>query len=50
MFGNGPNNDPFFGGMFDFNQDGKTDLGERTLGFLIMDQLSRDDEDDEDDD
>ena len=29
----GSKNDDFFGGMFDFNGDGKTDLGEEFLAY-----------------
>lgn len=35
-----------FGGMFDFNGDGKEDFGEQWLGFKIMEQLSSDEEKD----
>lgn len=33
-----------FGGMFDFNGDGKEDFGEQWLGFKMMEQLSSDEE------
>ncbi len=34
-------NDDFFGGMFDFNGDGQTDAVEATLGYQILDEMSR---------
>ena len=33
----------FFGGIFDFNRDGKTDFSEQFLGFMIK---TEDDDDD----
>lgn len=38
-------NDDFFGGMFDFNGDGQTDAVEAALGYQILDEMSREDED-----
>ena len=44
-------NDHFFGGMFDFDGDGRTDAIEAAIGFQILDEMSRkDDEGDNDDD
>lgn len=37
-------NDDFFGGMFDFNGDGQTDTVEAALGYQILDEISREDE------
>ena len=39
-----------FGGMFDFNGDGETDLIEQAIGFSILDEMSKEDEDEDDDD
>ena len=36
--------DPF-GGMFDFNGDGNTDAAEQALGFMILDDMRRENED-----
>ena len=44
------NNDDFFGGMFDFNGDGQTDVVEAAIGFQVLDEMSREkDENDESD-
>jgi hypothetical protein len=41
----------FFGGIFDFNRDGKTDFSEQLLGFRIMqDMMNTEDEDSDLDD
>ena len=41
----------FFGGIFDFNRDGKTDFSEQFLGFMIMqDMMNTEDEDSDLDD
>ena len=32
------NNDDFFGGAFDFNGDGKTDLTEQTIGLQMLEE------------
>lgn len=40
------NDNDFFGGMFDFHGDGHTDGAEQALGFMILDDMSRDDEED----
>ena len=32
----GSKNDDIFGGFFDFNGDGKTDIGEEWVGYKIM--------------
>ena len=40
----------FFGGMFDFNGDGETDAAEQALGFIILDDMIREDEDNDDGD
>lgn len=37
-------NDDFFGGMFDFNGDGQTDAVEAALGYQILDEMNRDEE------
>ena len=37
-------NDDFFGGIFDFDGDGQTDDAEAAIGFMIMDEWSREDE------
>ena len=39
-----------FGGLFDLNGDGETDLIEQAIGFSILDELSREDEEDEEED
>ena len=44
------NNGDFFGGMFDFNGDGQTDAAEAALGYQILDEMSRDDNEDDDED
>lgn len=50
----GSKNDDFFGGMFDFNGDGKTDLGEEFLAYQIFEEVMKeetnDTESDDDDD
>ena len=38
------NNDDFFGGMFDFNGDGKTDTIEAALGYQILAEIGREDD------
>ena len=43
-------NDDFFGGMFDFNGDGQTDAVEAALGCQILDEMDREEEDEEDPD
>ena len=37
-------NDDFFGGMFDFNGDGQTNAVEAALGYQILDEMNRDEE------
>lgn len=44
------NNDDFFGGMFDFNGDGRTDAVEAALGYQILDEMDREDDEDNDSD
>ena len=44
------NNDDFFGGMFDFDGDGQTDDIEAAVGFMVLDELCREDEDADEDD
>ena len=44
------NNDDFFGGMFDFNDDGQTDAVEATIGIQVLDEISREDKDADEDD
>lgn len=34
-------NDDFFGGMFDFNGDGKTDLGEQFIAYKIFEEVTK---------
>ena len=41
-------NDDFFGGMFDFNGDGQTDAAEEALGFMVLDEMSRKNNEEED--
>lgn len=41
------NYNDFFGGMFDFDCDGHTDAAEQALGFMILDDMSREDEENE---
>ena len=36
-------NDDFFGEMFDFNSDGQTDAVEAAIGFQVLDEMDRDD-------
>lgn len=36
--------DIFSGGPFDFNGDGKMDVGETALGFMMLDELEKDKE------
>ena len=44
------NNDDFFGGMFDFNGDGRTDAVEAALGCQILDEMDLEDDEDNDSD
>ncbi len=44
------NDDDFIGGLFDFNGNGKTDAAEQALGFMILDDMSQEDEDNDDGD
>ncbi len=37
--------DNIFGGMFDFNKDGKTSIGESFIGYNIMNEVMKDDDD-----
>ena len=41
------NNNDIFGGMFDFNGDGKTDFAEETLGFKILEDIDKNSNEDE---
>ncbi len=52
MFGDGGFGDNLFGGLFDFNRDGKEDLGELWIAYNIFngDDDKDEDEDDEYDD
>ena len=43
-------NDDFFGGMFDFNGDGQTDAIEASIGFQVLDEMDREDDEDNDSD
>ncbi len=38
------NKDDIFGGMFDFDGDGKTDIGEEFLAYMMFEELSKDEE------
>ena len=38
----------FFGGIFDYNKDGKTDFSEKFLGFMIMQDMMNEEEEDSD--
>lgn len=42
-------NDDLFGGMFDFNGDGKTDLGEQFIAYKIFEEVTKEDNPDSDD-
>lgn len=42
-------NDDLFGGMFDFNGDGKTDLGEHFIAYKIFEEVTKEDNPDSDD-
>ena len=42
--------DDFFGGLFDFNGDGHTDMIEAYMGFQILQEMDREDDRDEEDD
>lgn len=42
-------NNDFFGGMFDFNGDGQTDAVEAAIGFQVLDEMSREEEDNDSD-
>lgn len=44
------NSDDFFGGLFDFNGDGKTDLAEQFVAFKILEDIEKEESDEEDDD
>lgn len=39
----------FFGGIFDFNRDGKTDISEQFLAFMMMQETMGQIDEDEDD-
>ena len=43
-------NDNSFGGMFDFNGDGHTDAVEAALGYKILDEMDREEDEDNDSD
>ena len=40
-------NGGFFGGMFDLDGDGQTDAVEAAIGFQVLDEMSRETEDGE---
>ena len=42
----GSKNDDYFGGMFDFNGDGKTDIGEEFLAYQIFEEVMKEETDD----
>ena len=37
----------FLGGLFDLNRDGETDIIEQAIGFTVLDEMSREDEDED---
>ena len=39
-----------FGNLFDFNGDGHTDAFEAAMGFILMEELSKDEEDEDESD
>ena len=39
-------NDDFFGGIFDFNGDGQTDSVEAALGYQILNEMDRKNDED----
>lgn len=43
-------NDDFLSGMLDFNGDGQTDAVEASLGYQILDEIDRDDDEDNESD
>ena len=43
-------NDDFFGGMFDFNGDGRTDAVEAAIGFQVLEEMDRDDDEEAEED
>lgn len=43
-------NDDFFGGMFDFNSDGQTDAVEAAIGFQVLEEMDRDDDEEAEED
>ena len=38
----------FLGGLFDLNRDGETDVIEQAIGLSILEELSKEDEEDDD--
>lgn len=44
------NSDYFFGGLFDFNGDGKTDIAEQFVAYKILEDINKEDGDEEDED
>lgn len=42
-----PKNKDFFGGLFDFNGDGKTDLGEQFIAFQMFEAATKEQEQDD---
>lgn len=45
---NGHSKSNFFGGNFDFNGDGKTDIGEQFLAYMIFEEIMGKQAEDED--
>ena len=41
--------DNLFGGLFDFNGDGETDMLEGMIGLHILDEIDREEEEEDDD-
>lgn len=44
------NNNDFFGGLFDFNGDGKTSIDEEFLAYKIFEETTKEESDDENED
>ena len=42
--------DDMFGGLFDFDGDGETDMLEGMIGLHILDEMDKEDDDEEEDD
>ena len=42
--------DDLFGGLFDFNGDGETDMLEGMMGLHILDEMTKEEDEEEDED